>query len=484
MKKKKTMFACCAGAFGTLTAAIPVHAATTPEKKPNFVFILVDDMGYSDLGCYGQSRWRTPNVDSLASRGTRFTDFYSASPVSSPSRAALLTGRYSVRMGIQGVFFPGSYTGMPPEEITIAEMLGTQGYVSSVIGKWHLGSRERFLPLQQGFDEYYGIPYSNDMEAQVLLRGNDVEVFDIDTRNLTRAYTEEAVSFIRRHENRPFFLYLAHSMVHVPLYVSERFEGRSGAGLYGDAMMEVDWSVGEVMRALREAGIEENTLVVFTSDNGPWLQEGPLGGTAHPLREGKATSFDGGMRVPCIARWEGRIPVAVRSDVACMLDWMPTFAAFSGAALPDVRLDGYDLSALLTGTGERESSDYAYFHKNREVTDYRSGDWKISTPREPIKGNFFRAGTDGHSYLLFNLKEDPAEQFNLWYKYPEKAAEMRAKLESYRDGFGEVPPKLVTGGGNNSLDMLREQRQRVRDEAAAAGFAGNGGVSSGFTDAE
>jgi arylsulfatase len=475
MKKTSCCTACVAALFSAAQAA-------TPADKPNVVFILMDDMGYADPGCYGQTRWTTPNIDSLARGGIRFTDFYSASPVSSPSRAALLTGRYSVRMGIQGVFFPESYAGMPPEEVTIAEILREEGYATSIVGKWHLGSRERFLPLQQGFDEYYGIPYSNDMSSQVLLRGNDVERFEIDTPNLTLDYTREAVSFIRRNASRPFFLYMAHAMMHVPIYVSQQFEGRSGAGLYGDAMMELDWSVGRVIDALREAGLLENTLVVLTSDNGPWLQEGPLGGEASPLREGKATSFEGGVRVPCIASMPGTITPGVESRVACMLDWMPTIAALSGAVLPAVTLDGCDISGVLLGNGHRENERYAYFHKNSEVTDLRVGDWKISTPREAIRGGFFRAGTDEHGYLLFNLREDPSERCNLWYKFPGKAAEMLRELESFRAGFGDVPPKLVTGGGNNSIEMLRLQRQQAQENARAAGFVGNRDVSTGFID--
>ncbi len=450
------------------------------QQKPNVVFILMDDMGYSDLGCYGQTRWKTPCIDSLAQQGMRFTDFYSASPVSSPSRAALLTGRYPVRMGIQGVFFPECYTGMPPEEVTIAEVLRKAGYTTSAIGKWHLGHRERFLPLAQGFDEYYGIPYSNDMTSQVILRGNDVEEFNIDTPNLTRSYTSEAVSFIRRNAGQPFFLYLAHSMMHVPIYVSGEFAGKSGAGLYGDAMMEVDWSLGQIMKALREAGVDKNTLVVLTSDNGPWLQEGPLGGTAFPLREGKATSFEGGVRVPCIAYWEGHISPRVEGSVAAMTDWMPTLSALCGGRLPEVRLDGHDISGVLKGTGRRADQDYAYFHKNSVLTDYRSGDWKISTPREAIRGGFWREGTDAHGYLLFNLREDPGEQYNLWDKYPEKAAEMLRKLETYRDNFGPIPPKLVTGGGNNAQAQLKEQRQQAVDQARAGGFEGNRDKSNGF----
>lgn len=441
----------------------------TTDSKPNFVFILMDDMGYSDASCYGESRWKTSNIDALASQGIRFTDCYSASPISSASRAGLLTGRYPARLGIKEVFYPESYTGLAPEETTIAEVLKQQGYATSCIGKWHLGSREKFLPLQQGFDEYFGIPYSNDMGSQVYLRGNEVEEFHIDIDQVTKTYTREAVDFIHRNANRPFFLYVAHSMMHVPIFVSKEFAGKSGAGIYGDAMLEVDWSVGEIMKALRELGLERNTLVVFTSDNGPWLQEGPLGGRALPLREGKTTSFEGGVRVPCIAYWKGKIKAAVNQEVTCLLDWFPTLTRLSGGQLPPVALDGYDLTPVLLGKGKRASEDYAYFHHNQEVTDYRSGDWKLSLPAKAIEGNFWRKSTAAHDTLLFNLRVDPGEQTNLFYQNPKKVKELTQKLELFNTHLGPIPaPMVVTG--NDALPYLRQQRKEAREKALSEGW--------------
>lgn len=468
------------GLLGTVSISCTGQQAVEAEK-PNIIFIYMDDMGYSDLSCYGETRWQTRNIDALAEQGMRFTDFYSASPVSSPSRAGFLTGRYPVRMGIQGVFYTDSYTGMPPEEVTVAEVLKDEGYATSCIGKWHLGNREEFLPLQQGFDEYFGIPYSNDMGSQVYLRGNEVEEFHIDIDNVTRKYTEEAIDFITRKAGKPFFLFLAHTMMHVPIYVSEEFAGKSGAGIYGDAALEVDWSVGRIMETLRKLGLEENTLVIFTSDNGPWLQEGPLGGRALPLREGKTTAYEGGVRVPCIAYWKGKIAGSVNTDVATMLDWMPTFTSLAGGKLPDVKLDGFDITDVLNGSGKRISQDYAYFRNNRDVTDYRSGDWKISLPAPAIQGNFWRTSTAAHDTLLFNLRDDIGEKRNVYNLYPEKAREMATKLNEYVSNFGEIPPSLVMTG-NNASRYLREQRQTAREKAAAEGWRDRSNQFDGFEE--
>ena len=480
MKKtvdRPMMFLTCAGAIASLTAC--GQQETGHGKNPNIVFILMDDMGYSDLSCYGETRWKTSNIDSLASHGIQFTQCYSASPISSPSRAALLTGKYPNRMGIQAVFYPDSYTGLAPEETTIAEILKQEGYAASYIGKWHLGSRDKFLPLNQGFDSYFGIPYSNDMSAQVLLRDNDVEEFHVDIDNLTKRYTEEAVEYIENSGKRPFFLMIGHSMMHVPIYVSDEFRGKSGAGIYGDAALEVDWSVGEVMKAIRGKGIEDNTIVIFASDNGPWLQEGPLGGSAAPLREGKTTAFEGGVRVPCIVYWKGHVKTGLNHSLVTLMDWMPTLAHITGAELPDTRLDGYDITEVLAGTGERASQDYAYFHNNAELTNYRSGDWKLTLPFHAIKGNFWRAGTEAHDTLLFNLKEDPSERCNLYFKYPEKVRELARKADEFKKNFGDIPEPLVVTG-NSSQKYLQEQRASAREEALENGWKPRNNEAEGF----
>ncbi|GHV57068.1 arylsulfatase [Bacteroidia bacterium] len=452
----------------------------TPEERPNVVLFYIDDMGYADLGCYGQTRWATPNIDSLAAEGVRFTNAYSASAVSTPSRAGLLTGRYPARMGVQDVFYPDSYTGIPQEELLISELMKSEGYATGIIGKWHLGSRERYLPLQNGFDEYFGIPYSNDMSAQVYLRGNEVEEFHIDQSLMTRRYTEEAKSFIARRKNQPFFLYLAHNMMHVPIFCSEDFKGRSGAGIYGDAVMEVDWSVGQIVEELRKQGILENTLIIFASDNGPWLQEGPLGGEAFPLREGKHTTYEGGVRIPTLVYWKGKIAPAQRDDIICTLDWFPTLAHLCRLPVPEnLRLDGYDLSDLLLHGGNRKSNTYAYFRTNKEASGLRIGDWKITLPQDRIKGNFWRASTAEHDTLLFNLKDDPSEKVNLFKKYPQKAHEMALALNDYKKNFGNIPPALVTTG-NHQLEYLRNQRKEARDEAIAKGYRSKEEIINGF----
>ncbi|GAB6119157.1 sulfatase family protein [Dysgonomonas termitidis] len=452
------------------------------QERPNIVIIYLDDMGYSDISCYGQKKWSTPHIDRLAQEGVRFTDAYSASPVSSPSRAALLTGRYPARMGIQGVFYPDSYTGIPQEELLLSELLKPAGYATGIVGKWHLGSRDKFLPLQNGFDEYFGIPYSNDMGAQVYLRGNEVEDFHVDQSQMTKKYTAEAKDFISRHKDKPFFLYLAHNMMHVPIFCSEEFRGKSAAGIYGDAVLEIDWSVGEVVKELEKQGILENTLIIFASDNGPWLQEGPLGGEALPLREGKTTSYEGGVRIPSIAYWKGRITPVERKDIISTMDWYPTIAHVCNVDIPgNIRLDGYDLSDLLLNNGKRASDAYAYFRDNKDVTGLRVGDWKITLPQAEIKGNFWRTGTAAHDTLLFNLKNDPAERVDLFKKNPSKAKEMATQLDKYKSGFGDVPPALVMTG-NHQSEYLRRQRREAIEKAVKEGIQSKENQTDGFEE--
>jgi arylsulfatase len=467
-----------------ISCVAPATFTETAQPKPNIIIIYNDDMGYADISCYGQQKWQTPNIDKLANEGIRFTDLYSASHISSPSRAALLTGRYPARMGIQAVFFPDSYTGIPQSELLLPELLQSEGYATAIVGKWHLGHRERYLPLQNGFDEYFGIPYSNDMSAQVFLRGNEVEEFHIDQNQLTKRYTQEAVDFIaRQKEEQPFFLYLAHNMMHVPVFRSPEFEGKSGHGIYGDAVLEIDWSVGRIVEALEEKGVLENTLIIFSSDNGPWLQEGPLGGEAFPLREGKTTPYEGGLRVPAIAYWKGKIAPATRNSVASTLDWYPTIAHLAGVTVPDsIRLDGYDLSDLLLNNGTRASDQYVYFQNNRDVSGIRVGDWKLALPQEQIQGNFWRTTTAAHDTLLFNLKEDISEQVNLYKTHPEKAQELLDALAQYRVELGDLPPVLVMYG-NHQQKELQEQRANAIKEAESRGVKSKASQIDGFIEA-
>jgi arylsulfatase A len=432
--------------FLTVAACDSGRRQDTGGSLPNIVVIYCDDLGYGDLGCFGNRVIRTPNVDRLAAEGMRFTEFYSASPVCSPSRAALLTGRIPQRMGINGVFFPISYTGMPLEEITIAEVLKQRGYATGHVGKWHLGHRHEFLPLQRGFDEYFGIPYSNDMQSVVYLEGNEVAEFHVDQHFTTRTYTEKACDFIDRHAGGPFFLYLAHSMPHVPIYASPGFEGRSGNGLYADVIEEIDWSVGEVLGRLEEHGILGRTLLVFSSDNGPWLAMHELGGSAGMLREGKQYTFEGGQRVPALALWPGVIPAgSAYEDMALMMDWFPTFAQIAGAEVPGDRdYDGESLLPVLKGTGHRKGDEFLYFDGS-ELQCYRNGEWKLKLPYEGYEGSNGKKAVPPHDTLLFNLKNDPGEQISLTAEMPEKVAGMVALMEAYRSSKGEMPPSLVIG---------------------------------------
>jgi arylsulfatase A-like enzyme len=414
-------------------------------QKPNIVYIFADDLGYGDLSCYVAKDINTPNIDQIAKQGIKFTEFYSASSVCSPSRAALLTGRYPQRMGINTVFFPESFTGIPDTEITIPEILKEKGYATGIVGKWHLGHHYQYLPLQQGFDEYFGIPYSNDMESVVYMRGNEVESYKVKQQYITKTYTKEAQKFITKNKDNSFFLYIAHSMPHVPLYASEEFIGTSKRGLYGDVVQELDWSVGQILKSLREHGILENTLIVFSSDNGPWLAMKEDGGSAGDLREGKTFTFDGGMKVPTVAMWKNRIPQGIiNNEVASQMDWFPTIANITGSSIPKgLVIDGLDISKVLTDKGNRKNSDLLFLD-GKQLQGYRSGQWKVKLPYKGFRGNKWKQFVKAHDTLLFNLNTDPGEKNNLFEKYPEKAKEiLKEMIEKYQD-MGRLPPSLIT----------------------------------------
>jgi len=414
-------------------------------QKPNIVYIFADDLGYGDLSCYVAKDINTPNIDQIAKQGIKFTEFYSASSVCSPSRAALLTGRYPQRMGINTVFFPESFTGIPDTEITIPEILKEKGYATGIVGKWHLGHHYQYLPLQQGFDEYFGIPYSNDMESVVYMRGNEVESYKVKQQYITKTYTKEAQKFITKNKDNSFFLYIAHSMPHVPLYASEEFIGTSKRGLYGDVVQELDWSVGQILKSLREHGILENTLIVFSSDNGPWLAMKEDGGSAGDLREGKTFTFDGGMKVPTVAMWKNRIPQGIiNNEVASQMDWFPTIANITGSSIPKgLVIDGLDISKVLTDKGNRKNSDLLFLD-GKQLQGYRSGQWKVKLPYKGFRGNKWKQFVKAHDTLLFNLNTDPGEKNNLFEKYPEKAKEiLKEMIEKYQD-MGKLPPSLIT----------------------------------------
>jgi len=457
-----------------LLSAIGLGAAA--QSKPNIIFIYADDLGYGDLGCYGSKLNRTPHLDQMAKDGIRFTDFYSAAPFSTPSRAALLTGRYPIRMGLNHVLFPESFTGIPASEVKISEVLQQQGYRTAIVGKWHLGHMYPFLPLQNGFDEYFGIPYSNDMRSVVYLRGNEVEQFHVNQDSITYIYTKESLRFIEDNKDRPFFLYLAHNMPHIPLAASAQFIGQSANGLYGDVIEELDWSVGEILKKLDELGLDKNTIVVFSSDNGPWLTEGPMGGVSTPLFQGKGTTWDGGQRVPTIIRWKDSIKGGqVNSDVAAMIDWFPTFVTITGGTLPADRLiDGCDITPVLFATGKRAHHDFAYLNEGK-LCAFRSGDWKILLPENIRRGNFWIEDVPAHDTVFFNLRNDIDEKIDVKNQYPEAYKSTLAKLNDFAQTIKDAPPsKVVTEGRGPQL--VNQQRTEAITNAKSNGIDSKSGV--------
>jgi arylsulfatase A-like enzyme len=437
------------------------------DKPPNVVLIFTDDMGYGDLGSYGATGYQTPQLDRLAAEGTRFTNFHVAQAVCSASRAALLTGCYPNRLGIFGALNPTSKIGIHDGEMTIAEMLKARGYWTAIYGKWHLGHHPQFLPTRHGFDEYFGLPYSNDMwpkhpTAQFpdlpLIEGEKTFQYNPDQTQLTTWYTERAVKFIEARNGRPFFLYLAHSMPHVPLFVSEKYRGKTARGLYGDVIAEIDWSVGEILSALRRNGLEKNTLVIFTSDNGPWLSYGNYGGSAGPLREGKGTSFEGGIRVPCLMRWPGKIPAGQTNPQMLMtIDILPTLARVCGGKLPEHKIDGMDVWPILAGKKGARNPHEAYFiyYNRNDLQAVISGRWKLVLPHtyNSLAGN--PGGKDGQpsqyqkiqaDLSLFDLETDIGETRNVAGSNPQGLERMLALAEKARNDLGDDLVKKVAKG--------------------------------------
>jgi len=449
---------------GVVLLSLAACAGRSPlqDRPPNLVLIFCDDLGYGDLGCTGAKGYATPHIDRMAAEGMRFTHFYVPQAVCSASRAGILTGCYPNRVGILGALGPGSKIGLHPDETTLAELLKPRGYATAIVGKWHLGDHPSFLPTRQGFDEYYGLPYSNDMwpfhpenprfPPLPLIEQDRVVQENPDQSRLTTDYTERAVRFIERHKDRPFFLYLAHSMVHVPLFVSDRFRGKSERGLFGDVMMEVDWSVGRILETLRRLGLEERTLVVFTSDNGPWLSYGDHAGSAGPLREGKGTTFEGGVRVPAIFRWPGRVPPGVVChETALTMDLLPTFAAFAGTTVPSDRiLDGKDIRSLLEGRpGARTPHEAFFYYWGNELQAVRSGKWKLHFPHayrslEAGGGKGGRPSKYSQKRIelsLFDLEADPGETTDVAARHPDVVERLQTMAERAREDLGDSARK-------------------------------------------
>jgi len=447
------------------------------RERPNFVVIFTDDQGYADVGCFGAKGFETPNLDRMATNGMRFTSFYVSQAVCSASRASLITGCYPNRVSIYGALNPLAKIGLNPDEETIAEVLKKKGYTCGIFGKWHLGHHREFLPLQHGFDEYLGLPYSNDMwpvwydgtptakdhrkatyPNLPLIDGNETieELTKMEDQDmLTTRYTERAVRFIEKNKDRPFFLYVPHSMPHTPLGVSDKFRGKSQQGKYGDVIMEIDWSVGQILKALKKHNLENNTLVVFTSDNGPWLNFGKHAGSTGPLREGKGTSWEGGQRVPCIMRWPGHIlKGSVCDKMASTMDLLPTFAAISGAPLPKKKIDGVNILPLLEGKLDANPRDHLFYYYGRPLQCVRQGKWKLHFPHrhrsyegvEPGKNGLPGPYAQGETGLeLYDLENDIGERHNVADKYPEIVERLQGLGEIAREELGDGKERIGKG---------------------------------------
>lgn len=447
-----------------LMSTLPLTGCRSPRsvenavtRPPNVVIIYCDDMGYADIAPFG-GQTPTPNLSRFAREGMRFTDFYVAQAVCSASRAALLTGCYPNRIGIQGALGPRAKVGINANETTLAELLKSRGYATAIYGKWHLGDAPQFLPTRHGFDEWFGIPYSNDMwpfhptastnyPPLPLYENEKVVELMPDQRQFTTQFTERAVKFIDRHKEKPFFLYVPHPLPHVPLYVSAKFNGASGRGLYADVVQEIDWSVGEILGALKRNGLDDNTLVVFTSDNGPWLLYGSHAGDARPLREGKGTTFDGGVRVPCLMRWPGKIPAnTVCREMTMTMDLLPTIAKLAGTHGPTDRpIDGRDIWPLMTAQpGARTPHEAYYYYWAQGLEAVRSGPWKLHFAHDyahlavpgggGLPGKYTRPKTTG---ALYNLETDISEQHDVAAQHPDVVARLQALAERARSDLGD-----------------------------------------------
>ncbi len=460
-----------------MPAALQNACAASPGALPNLVIIFTDDQGYADVGVFGAKGFKTPNLDRLAAGGRIFRNFHVAQPVCSASRAGLLTGCYPNRIGIHGALGPRSKVGISSNETTLAELVKQRGYATAIFGKWHLGDAPQFLPLRHGFDEYFGLPYSNDMwplhpdlvnlppnderrkrayPDLVMFDGDKIAIPQVtheDQNQLTTWYTQHAVKFIEKNKERPFFLYLAHNMPHVPLHVSAKFRGHTERGLYGDVIEEIDWSVGQVMDALQRSGLEEKTWVIFTSDNGPWLSYGDHAGSAYPLREGKGTCWEGGTREPCVMRWPGHIPAGTEcNDMLMTIDLLPTIARLIGAGLPAHKLDGLDVWPIISGQPHATNPHPAYwfYYEVNQLQAVVSGDgrWKLQLPHtyRTLAG---RPGGHGGAPApyeqrklekaeLYDLASDMSETADVAGRHPDVVKHLKAEAEKAREELGDA----------------------------------------------
>jgi arylsulfatase len=474
MKRREFLRAAGMGAAAfSAGGVLGLSACSTGRKLPNIVLIFIDDLGYGDLGCFGAEGWKTPHIDRLAEEGIKFTDFYASQAVCSASRASLLTGCYAERVSILGALGPAARHGIHENEMTIAEMLKEKGYTAAIYGKWHLGHHKRFLPLQHGFDDYLGLPYSNDMwpvdydgrmltpehpgprpwklkyPQLPLVDGNETvqEIRTLeDQATLTTRYTERAVRFIEKNRNRPFFLYMPHSMVHVPLGVSDKFKGKSES-MYGDTVMEIDWSVGEIMKTLKKYGLERDTLIIFTSDNGPWINFGNHAGGVGPLRGAKGNMWEGGPRVPCVMRWPGKIPAGYVCDrMAATIDMLPTLAEITGAPLPENKIDGVSIAGLMKGNRNADPRDHYFYYYGRNLIAVRQGKWKLVFPHTYRSYVGVEPGNDGYpgpyareetGLVLYDLETDIAETTDISAAHPDIVKRLTELADGIRDALGD-----------------------------------------------
>jgi arylsulfatase A-like enzyme len=476
---------CAALVAGLLAILLSQTLRGSPTHLPNLVIIFTDDQGYADVGVFGAKGFSTPHLDRLAAEGRVFRNFHVAQAVCTASRVALLTGCYPNRIGLHGALGPHSKVGISPQEMTLAELVKPRGYATAIFGKWHLGDDPRFLPRQHGFDVYFGLPYSNDMwpfhpdymnlpsdslkrksayPPLPLLEGDQVvipEVTHVEQNQLTTWYTERAVAFIDAHKDSPFFLYLAHSMPHVPLHVSDKFRGKTERGLYGDVIEEIDWSVGQVMSALERNGLAKQTWIIFSSDNGPWLSYGAHAGSAYPLREGKGTSWEGGTREPCIMRWPGKIPAGTESKQMFMsIDLFPTVAHEIGASLPPHKIDGLDIWPIISGEpGARNPHDaYWFYYEVNELQAVVSGNgrWKLQLPHTYRTLNGRTGHTDGNPIPyeqrklerseLYDLEADISETRDVAQQNPEIVRQLETAAEAARAELGDALTKREGSG--------------------------------------
>lgn len=452
---------------------------TKSGMSPNVILIYLDDMGYGDLSITGAAGYQTPNLDKMAGNGMFFTHFYSPQAVSSASRAGLLTGCYPNRIGITGALNHTSQIGISDKEETIAEVLKKKGYATAIFGKWHLGFQQQFLPVHHGFDEFYGIPYSHDMwplhptgtYPGLPLYHNDSivnpELTPDDVAHFTAEFTSRAIDFIKQNQDKPFFVYLPNPLPHVPLYASGKFKGKSEQGMYGDVMMEIDWGIGQIIKTLEETNLDKNTLVIFTSDNGPWLNYGNHAGSTAGYREGKGTSYEGGQRVPCLMMWKGVIPEGtVCNNLVSAIDILPTLAAITGAPLPENKIDGVNILPLLKGDFDANPREtFYYYYRQNSLEAVRHGSWKLVFPHPGRTYEGFQPGNDGKPGQvnnnfpfeggLYDLRRDPGERYDVSASYPEIVDSLTKIAEEARDDLGD---ELTGNPGKNRREPGRVEQ--------------------------